>query len=89
MTKTVVAQTYGTPEVLELVDIDLPAPKSGEVLVDVKAIGVNPFDFKLYSGAFGTDPEKLPIRLGGEAAGVVSAVGDGVTGSPSARSRSG
>ena len=40
MTKTVVAQTYGTPEVLELVDIDLPAPKSGEVLVDVKAIGV-------------------------------------------------
>lgn len=79
MTKTVVAQTYGTPEVLKLVDIDLPAPKSGEVLVDVKAIGVNPFDFKLYSGAFGTDPEKLPIRLGGEAAGVVSAVGDGVT----------
>jgi NADPH:quinone reductase-like Zn-dependent oxidoreductase len=79
MTKTVVAQTYGTPEVLKLVDVDLPAPKSGEVLVDVKAIGVNPFDFKLYSGAFGTDPEKLPIRLGGEAAGVVSAVGDGVT----------
>ena len=79
MTKTVVARTYGTPEVLKLVDVDLPSPKSGEVLVDVKAIGVNPFDFKLYSGAFGTDPEKLPIRLGGEAAGVVSAVGDGVT----------
>ncbi len=46
MTKTVVAQTYGTPEVLKLVDVDLPAPKSGEVLVDVKAIGVNPFDFR-------------------------------------------
>lgn len=79
MTKTVVAQIYGTPEVLKLVDVNLPSPESGEVLVDVKAIGVNPFDFKLYSGAFGTDPEKLPIRLGGEAAGVVSAVGDGVT----------
>ncbi len=80
MTKTVVAQADGTPEVLELVDIDLPAPKSGEVLVDVKAIGVNPFDFKLYSGAFGTDPEKLPVRLGGEAAGVVSAGGGAVAG---------
>ncbi|OYD70750.1 NADP-dependent oxidoreductase [Rhodococcus sp. OK302] len=79
MTKTVVAQTYGTPEILKLIDVEVPSPGPGEVLVDVKAIGVNPFDYKLYSGAFGTDPSKLPIHLGGEAAGIVSAIGENVT----------
>ncbi|MDI9914178.1 NADP-dependent oxidoreductase [Rhodococcus sp. IEGM 1379] len=79
MTKTVVAQTYGTPEILKLIDVEVPSPGQGEVLVDVKAIGVNPFDYKLYSGAFGTDPSKLPIHLGGEAAGIVSAIGADVT----------
>ena len=79
MTKTVVAQTYGTPEVLKLIDVEVPSPGPGEALVDVKAIGVNPFDYKLYSGAFGTDPSKLPIHLGGEAAGIVSAIGENVT----------
>lgn len=80
MSKTVVAQAYGSPEVLALVDVEVPSPQPGEVAVDLKAIGVNPFDVKLYSGAFGTDPAKLPIRLGGEATGVVSAIGDGVVG---------
>ncbi|MFE5705119.1 NADP-dependent oxidoreductase [Rhodococcus koreensis] len=79
MTKSVVAQSYGTPEALTVVDAEVPPPASGEVLVDVKAIGVNPIDYKLYSGAFGDDPEKLPVRVGGEAAGVVAAVGAGIT----------
>jgi NADPH:quinone reductase-like Zn-dependent oxidoreductase len=43
--------------------------------VSVRAAGVNPVDYKMYSGAFGSDPAKLPIRLGFEAAGVVTAVG--------------
>jgi NADPH:quinone reductase-like Zn-dependent oxidoreductase len=80
MTKTVVAQNYGSPDVLKLIDVEVPSPARGEVRVDVKAIGVNPFDYKLYSGAFGTDSSKLPIHLGGEAAGVVSAIGPDVTG---------
>jgi NADPH2:quinone reductase len=79
MTKTVVAQKYGNPDVLKLIDVEVPPPARGEVRVDVKAIGVNPFDYKLYSGAWGTDPSKLPIHLGGEAAGVVSAIGPDVT----------
>lgn len=79
MAKTVVAQKYGTPEVLTVIDFALPPPGPSEVLVDLKAIGVNPFDYKLYSGAFGTDPSKLPIHLGGEAAGIVSDVDSDVT----------
>ncbi|BAH51246.1 NADP-dependent oxidoreductase [Rhodococcus opacus] len=79
MTKSVVAQSYGTSDALAVVDVEVPPPASGEVLVDVKAIGVNPIDYKLYSGAFGDDPEKLPVKVGGEAAGVVAAVGPGVT----------
>ena len=80
MTKSVVAQSYGTPEALTVVDVEVSPPGSGEVLVDVKAIGVNPIDYKLYSGAFGDDPDNLPVKIGGEAAGVVAAIGAGVTG---------
>lgn len=77
MTKTVLATGYGGPEVLALQDIELPAPGDGQVLVDVKAAGTNPIDFKLYSGYMGDDPAKLPMPVGMEAAGVVAAVGPG------------
>jgi NADPH:quinone reductase-like Zn-dependent oxidoreductase len=79
MTRVVVATALGGPEVLNVVDTDLPVPGPGEVLVEVRAIGVNPVDGKLYSPAFGADPSALPIRLGFEAAGVVTEVGPGVT----------
>lgn len=58
----------------------LPVPGAGQVRVSVRAIGVNPIDHKVYSGAIGADPSRLPIRLGSEAAGVVDAVGEGVAG---------
>jgi NADPH:quinone reductase-like Zn-dependent oxidoreductase len=70
-----VATGFGGPENLHLVDTDVGEPAPGQVLLQVRAAGVNPFDAKSYSGAFGSDPAKLPIRLGGEAAGVVLAVG--------------
>ncbi|WP_430334699.1 NADP-dependent oxidoreductase [Rhodococcus sp. ACT016] len=79
MAKTVVAKAYGGPEVLEVIDEDLPAARSDQVVVDMRAIGVNPIDYKLYSGEFGRDPTRLPVRPGVEGAGVVVAVGDGVT----------
>ncbi|MGZ4543172.1 MAG: quinone oxidoreductase family protein [Mycobacteriaceae bacterium] len=75
MTKHVVATAYGGAEVLSLVDEQLAEPGVGEVLLDVRAAGVNPADVKRYSGAWGTDKGKLPMRLGFEVAGVVSAVG--------------
>lgn len=78
MSRAVVATAYGGPEVLSVVDVAVAEPGPGEVLLDVRAAGVNPIDWKLYSGAFGTDPARLPMRLGLEVAGVVLAVGPGV-----------
>ncbi|MDT4894420.1 MAG: NADPH:quinone reductase [Pseudonocardiales bacterium] len=79
MTRQVVATGFGGPEVLQIAETEVPAPGVGEVRLAVRAIGVNPADVKMYSGAFGADPAALPIRLGYEAAGVVSEVGPGVT----------
>lgn len=78
MTRAVVATAYGSPDVLRLVEVDPGRPGRGEVLLEVRAAGVNPADWKAYSGAWGTDPSRLPLRLGFEVAGVVLEVGDGV-----------
>src|SRR5665811_861343 len=55
-------------------------PGPDEALIQVRAAGVNPVDYKVYSGQFGTDPARLPLRLGSEAAGVVAEVGPGAAG---------
>jgi NADPH:quinone reductase-like Zn-dependent oxidoreductase len=80
MTRTVVAEGYGGPEVLALQDIQLPAPSQGQVLVDVRAAGTNPIDYKLYSGEMGRDPAKLPMPVGMEVAGVVAEITPGAAG---------
>lgn len=80
MTRTVVARSYGGPEVLGMQDIELPAPGDGQVLVDVRAAGANPVDYKLYSGAMGDDPAALPMPVGMEVSGVVAAAGPGAQG---------
>ena len=69
--------TTGGPEVLDYVDVELPPPAPGQVRVKHTAIGVNFIDIYHRSGLY---PVKLPSGLGGEAAGVVEALGDGVTG---------
>ena len=79
MTRAVVATAYGGAEVLEVADIELPAPGEGEVLVDVRAGAYNPADWKMYGGLWGADPAALPRRVGLEGAGVVAAVGPGVS----------
>jgi len=66
----------GGPEVLELVELDKPEPKPGQILLRHEAIGINFIDTYQRSGLY---PVKLPSPLGGEAAGVVEAVGEGVT----------
>jgi NADPH2:quinone reductase len=80
MTQIVAATGYGGPEKLSVLEIPTPEPGPGEVRITVRAAGVNPVDYKSYSGVFGADPANLPIRLGHEAAGVVTAVGPGVEG---------
>jgi len=89
MTSIVRPRAFGGPEVLAVQEIDAPTPGAGEVVVDVRAAGVNPLDWKLYSGAFHEvdDDEKaaaglsepLP-SLGVECAGVVVSLGPGVDG---------
>jgi NADPH:quinone reductase-like Zn-dependent oxidoreductase len=76
----VIAAGYGGPEVLSVTEAPVPGPGPGEARIEVRAAGVNPVDVKSYSGAFGADPARLPIRLGAEAAGVVTAVGPGTAG---------
>lgn len=66
----------GGPEVLELVEVDMPAPGPGQILLRHEAIGINFIDTYLRSGLY---PTTLPSVPGGEAAGVVEAVGEGVT----------
>jgi NADPH:quinone reductase len=80
MTTIVVATAYGGPEVLSVIEEPVAQPGPGEVLVDVRGAGVNPADWKLYSGVMGADPSRLPLRLGYEAAGVVGAVGPDAVG---------
>jgi NADPH:quinone reductase-like Zn-dependent oxidoreductase len=69
-------KTFGGPDVLQLVDVPEPHPSAGQVRVRVRAVGVNPADWKFRRGAFGGD---LPQRTGHELAGVVDEVGAGVT----------
>ncbi|WP_375479045.1 zinc-binding alcohol dehydrogenase family protein [uncultured Jatrophihabitans sp.] len=74
----VVATAFGGPEVLSVIDRPTPEPGAGEVRVAVRAAGMNPVDWKLFSGAMGADESTLPRPVGAEAAGVVTAVGAGV-----------
>jgi NADPH2:quinone reductase len=66
----------GGSEVLHYVDVDLPPPAAGQVRVKHTAIGVNFIDTYYRTGLY---PLPLPSGLGSEAAGVVEAVGEGVT----------
>ena len=67
----------GGPEVIEWVDVDLPPPGEGEVRMRNHTVGLNYIDTYHRSGVY---PVDLPAGLGSEAAGVVEAVGAGVTG---------
>jgi NADPH:quinone reductase-like Zn-dependent oxidoreductase len=80
MTRAAVATAFGGPEVLSVIETPVSPPGPGEVLISVRAAGTNPIDYKLYSGVRGRDPARLPMRLGFEAAGVVTEVADGVLG---------
>jgi NADPH:quinone reductase-like Zn-dependent oxidoreductase len=73
------ASEFGGPEVLTLEDFEVEAPGPGEVTVEVRAIGMNPSDFKSFAGYYGTDPSMLPVHPGSELAGVISAIGAGTT----------
>ncbi|HJQ32928.1 MAG TPA: NADPH:quinone reductase [Pyrinomonadaceae bacterium] len=76
--KAIRIQEFGGPEVLKLEDVPEPRPAAGQVLVRVRAAGVNPVDTYIRSGVHAIKPP-LPYTPGLDAAGVVEAVGEGVT----------
>jgi NADPH:quinone reductase-like Zn-dependent oxidoreductase len=80
MPRAVIFNRYGGPEVLEIVTVDRPEIPPNGVLVEVRAIGVNPVDTKIRSGLRARGPLDAPLGLGADAAGVIVGVGTDVTG---------
>jgi len=74
--RKVIINEFGGPEKMQLVTVELPDPGPGEVQVRQTAIGFNFIDIYQRQGVY---PLSLPTGLGHEAAGVVEAVGEGVT----------
>ena len=68
---------YGGPEVLQWEQVDVPDPAAGQALIRHTAIGLNFIDVYHRTGLY---PTELPNGLGSEAAGIVEAIGEGVTG---------
>jgi NADPH:quinone reductase-like Zn-dependent oxidoreductase len=67
---------YGEPSVLRVVDVNEPHAGPGQIRVAVKAVGINPVDWKLRKGVYKAG---LPAITGSDIAGVVDEIGDGVT----------
>lgn len=83
--QAIIDRFYGPPDVLEYQELDKPIPAQGEVLIQVRAASVNPYDWHFLRGTptlirlfTGLWRPKSP-RLGADVAGVAAAVGPGVT----------
>ncbi|KVL31839.1 quinone oxidoreductase [Burkholderia territorii] len=76
MPKAIRYDQPGGPDVMKWVDVEVGAPKAGEVRIRQHAVGLNYIDVYFRTGLY---PQPLPGGLGMEAAGEVTAVGDGVT----------
>jgi NADPH:quinone reductase-like Zn-dependent oxidoreductase len=73
--RRVVAPSYGGPEVLTLVEEEIPQAGPGQVTIEVRAAGVNPADHKGFAGLGSRDESRLPIHPGFEVAGVIAELG--------------
>ena len=76
MSKAIQIQQFGGPEVMQLIDVEVGAPGPGEVRIRHRACGLNYIDVYQRTGLYANP---LPLKLGMEGAGVIEAVGDGVT----------
>ena len=75
--KAVRIHSFGPPEVLSLEEVPKPEPSNGEVVVQVKAAGVGPWDALIRSGKSAL-PQPLPLTLGSDFSGVIESIGAGV-----------
>jgi NADPH2:quinone reductase len=76
MAKAIRIEQYGGPEVMQLVDVAVGEPGAGEIRIRHHAVGLNFIDVYQRTGLY---QNPLPLQLGMEAAGIVEAVGEGVT----------
>ena len=76
--KAIQVHQFGGPEVLALHEVPTLKPGPGEVLVHVRAAGVNPYDTYIRNGAYPVKPA-LPYTPGSDAAGTIDAVGERIT----------
>src|SRR6516162_3998109 len=76
--KVIRVHEFGGPEVLKLEGVATPKPSAGQVLVRIHAAGVSPYDTYMRAGTYAVKP-KVPYTPGSDGAGVVEAVGDGIT----------
>ena len=72
--KAIVVSVHGTPAVVRIEELPSPVPKSGEVLIEVTAIGINYPDLLVIEGKYQNLPPR-PFSPGKDVAGIVSAVG--------------
>jgi NADPH:quinone reductase len=77
--QAILAREFGGPEVLKLEEIPDPTAGAGQVRVRIHAVGVNPYDTYMRTGAYAIKPD-LPFTPGADAAGVIDQVGAGVSG---------
>lgn len=79
--KAVIISRFGPPEELHITDVEMPVPAANQVLIKIKSIGINPVDTKVRAGTSGMAKKlTLPVILGWDASGTVTACGDEVTG---------
>lgn len=75
--KAIIVKNFGAPEVMNLEEIETPEPNENQILVRVKAAGVNPVDTYIRTGTYAQKPE-LPYTPGKDAAGIVEKIGANV-----------
>lgn len=76
--RAIVVRAFGGPEVMNIEEVPAPSAAAGQVLVRVRAVGVNPVDTYIRSGTYARKPD-LPYTPHADIAGVVEATGSGVT----------
>jgi NADPH:quinone reductase-like Zn-dependent oxidoreductase len=84
--KAVRIHRFGSPEVLSLEEMPKPKSGRGEVVVQVKAAGVGPWDALIRSGKSAL-PQPLPLTLGSDFSGVIDSIGPGVERERTSRAR--
>ncbi len=77
--KAIRVHEFGGPEVMKLEEVPDPQPGTTQVLMEVRAAGVNPVDAYIRTGTYASKPQ-LPYTPGSDAAGTVAAVGADVKG---------